>query len=168
MTLLLNSISKIPLAFGGAAISGEGGGYGFGDINENDSIELLNSAYDKGIRIFDTAPIYGFGLSEVRMGKAFKQTRDKVFIVSKSGVTWGENKRVDMTNDPVVTTKMLEQSLRDLQSDYIDLYMIHWPDTRVDIRRPLEVLAKAKHQGKIKHIGLCNTNIADLEKGSEI
>lgn len=168
MTLLLNNISKIPLAFGGAAISGEGGGYGFGDINENESLELLNLAYDKGIRIFDTAPIYGFGLSEVRMGKAFKQARDKVFIVSKSGVTWGDNKRVDMTNDPVVTAKMLEQSLRDLQSDYIDLYMIHWPDARVDIRRPLEILAKAKNQGKIKHIGLCNTNISDLEKGSEV
>jgi myo-inositol catabolism protein IolS len=168
MTQLLKTISKVPLAFGGAAISGEGGGYGFGDITEGQSIELLLKAYDQGIRIFDTAPIYGFGLSEIRMGRAFKDIREKVFIVSKSGVTWGDNKRVDMTNDPIVTTKMLEQSLRDLQSDYIDLYMIHWPDPRVDIRRPLEVLAKAKHQGKIKHIGLCNTNMDDLIKGSEI
>lgn len=168
MTQLLKTISKIPLAFGGAAISGEGGGYGFGDISEADSIELLDTAFERGLRIFDTAPIYGFGLSEKRMGMAFKKIREKVFIVSKSGVTWGDNKRVDMTNDPAVTTKMLEQSLRDLQSDYIDLYMVHWPDTRVDIRRPLEVLAKAKNQGKILHIGLCNTNIGDLEKGSEI
>lgn len=168
MTQLLKTISKIPLAFGGAAISGEGGGYGFGDISEGDSIELLHKAYDSGIKIFDTAPIYGFGLSEIRMGKAFRKMRDKVFIVSKSGVTWGENKRVDMSNDPAVTLRMLEQSLRDLDSDYIDLYMIHWPDARVDIRKPLEVLAKAKHQGKIKHIGLCNTNIEDLERGSEI
>jgi myo-inositol catabolism protein IolS len=168
MTQLLKSISKIPLAFGGAAISGEGGGYGFGDISDSESIELLNLAVDRGITIFDTAPIYGFGLSEIRMGKAFKNNREKVFIVSKSGVTWGTNKRVDMTNDPLVTTKMLEQSLRDLNTDYIDLYMIHWPDAKVDIRRPLEVLAKAKHQGKIKHIGLCNTNISDLTKGLEI
>ena len=168
MTQLLKSISKIPLAFGGAAISGEGGGYGFGDINETDAIDLLLLAFDKGLRVFDTAPIYGFGLSEQRMGKAFKQMREKVFIVSKSGVTWGDNKRVDMTNDPAVTTRMLEQSLRDLQSDYIDLYMIHWPDARVDIRRPLEVLAKAQHEGKIKHIGLCNTNVSDLTLASEI
>jgi myo-inositol catabolism protein IolS len=168
MTQLLKSISKIPLAFGGAAISGEGGGYGFGDISEADSIELLNMAYDSGLRIFDTAPIYGFGLSEVRMGLAFRQMRDKVFLVSKSGVTWGDNKRVDMSNDPAVTTRMLEQSLRDLQSDYIDLYMIHWPDQRVDIRRPLEVLSKARAQGKIKHIGLCNTNLAELELAQEI
>ena len=168
MTQLLKKISTIPLAFGGAAISGEGGGYGFGNITEIESIELLNKAFDLGVRIFDTAPIYGFGLSEVRMGKAFKQNRDKVFIVSKSGVTWGDNKRVDMSNDPLVTTRMLEQSLRDLQSDYIDLYMIHWPDARVDIRRPMEVLAKAKAQGKIKHIGLCNTTISDLDLALEI
>lgn len=162
------NITAIPLAFGGAAISGEGGGYGFGDIGENDSIDLLKMAYEGGFRVFDTAPIYGFGLSEKRMGKAFKEIRENVFLVSKSGVTWGNNQRVDMTNDPVVTTRMLEQSLRDLQSDYIDLYMIHWPDARVDIRRPLEVLAKAKHQGKIKHIGLCNTTIEELELASEI
>lgn len=168
MTQLLNSISKIPLAFGGAAISGEGGGYGFGDITEAKSIELLHQSFDLGIRIFDTAPIYGFGLSEIRMGKAFRQMRDKVFLVSKSGVSWGDNKRVNMTNDPLVTLKMMEQSLRDLQSDYIDLYMIHWPDPRVDIRRPLEVLSKARDQGKIKHIGLCNTNIEELNKAFEI
>lgn len=168
MTQLLKEISPLPVAFGGAAISGEGGGYGFGEISHNESIDLLLEAYDQGLRVFDTAPIYGFGLSEKRMGEAFRKIREKVFIVSKCGVTWHENKRVDMTNRPEVAEKMLEQSLRDLQSDYIDLYMIHWPDANVDIRRPLEVLAKAKSQGKIKHIGLCNTNLEDLTKAEEI
>lgn len=168
MTQLLKSISKIPLAFGGAAISGEGGGYGFGNVSEAQAYELLEQAFEFGMRIFDTAPIYGFGLSEKRIGARFKHMREKVFIVSKSGVTWGTNFRVDMTNDPVITQKMLEQSLRDLQSDYIDLYMIHWPDKRVDIRRTMEVLAKAKDQKKILHIGLCNTTIDDLTKAQEI
>jgi aryl-alcohol dehydrogenase-like predicted oxidoreductase len=63
---------------------------------------------------------------------------------------------------------MLEQSLVNLQSEYIDLFMIHWPDEKVDIRLPLEVLSKAKHQGKIKHIGLCNTNNSELVKAFEI
>lgn len=168
MTHLFHKISDIPIAFGGAAISGEGGGYGFGKISENDSIALLDLAYERGFRIFDSAPIYGFGMSEKRMGQAFRRKREKVFLISKSGVTWHESKRVNMTNDPKVTLKMLEQSLRDLQTEYIDLYMIHWPDARVDIRKPLEVLALAKHQGKIKHIGLCNTNLGDLEKSKEI
>lgn len=168
MTQLLKTVSPLPIAFGGAAISGEGGGYGFGEISENTAIDLLLEAVEGGIKIFDTAPIYGFGLSEIRMGKAFKNMREKVFLVSKCGVTWHENKRVDMNNDPVVAQRMLEQSLRDLNTDFIDLYMVHWPDARVDIRKTMEVLSKAKHQGKIKHIGLCNTNLDELNLAFEI
>jgi myo-inositol catabolism protein IolS len=168
MTQLLKALGSLPIAFGGAAISGEGGGYGFGDISETEAIGLLHEAYEGGIRIFDTAPIYGFGLSEMRMGKAFKDMREKVFLVSKSGVTWHENKRVNMTNEPAVATKMIEQSLRDLNTDYIDLYMVHWPDSKVDIRKIVEVLSKAKQQGKINHIGLCNTYVEDLKKAFEV
>ncbi len=159
---------KLPICFGGGSISGEGRGYGFGDISAKDSIKLLKDSYDKGVEIFDTAPIYGFSTSEKRIGEAFCHMREKVFIVSKSGITWDLNKRVDLNNDPKVTEKMLEQTLRDLNSEYIDLYMIHWPDEKVDIRRPLEVLSRAKRLGKIKHIGLCNTNLDDLERASEI
>lgn len=168
MGKLLEYVSPLRFGFGGAAISGEGGGYGFGKISEDHAIGLLREAKARGVKVFDTAPIYGFGMSEQRIGKAFAKERDQVFLVSKSGVTWHENKRVDMTNDPKVTQKMLEQSLRDLETDYIDLYMIHWPDERVDIRRPMEVLAKAKNQGKIKHIGLCNTFEKDLDKAFEV
>jgi myo-inositol catabolism protein IolS len=156
------------LGFGGAAISGEGGGYGFGEISETDAIDLVKRAYDLGINLFDTAPIYGFGESERRMGKALRSIRDKVWIVSKSGVSWHPNRRVNMSNDPKITLNMLEQSLRDLNTDYIDLFMIHWPDQRVDIRRPMEVLAKAQHEKKIRFIGLSNTFPDDFLKASEI
>jgi len=168
MSRLLQNISTIPISFGGASLSGEGGGYGFGAIADNEAIELVQYAFESGIRIFDTAPIYGFSLSEKRIGEALKNKRDESFIISKCGVGWHENKRVNMSNDPKICQKMLEQSLRDLQSEYIDLYMIHWPDKNVDIRITMEVLAKAKHQGKIKHIGLCNTYKEDLLKASEV
>lgn len=167
-TDLLSVSCPVPLGFGGAALSGEGGGYGFGNLSESESQKLLSEALDQGVTLFDTAPIYGFGLSEQRIGKAFKKNREKVFLVSKCGVTWHDNKRVDMNNSPEVAKRMLEQSLKDLQSEYIDLYMIHWPDQKIDIRRPMEVLAKAKHEGKIRHIGLCNTFIDDLNKAFEI
>lgn len=165
---LWSSFSPSAIGFGGASISGEGAGYGFGEISESESQKLLEHAYDQGIRFFDTAPIYGFGLSEQRIGRAFAHRREKVFIVSKSGVSWHDNRRVNMTNDPTITQKMLEQSLRDLKTDYIDLYMIHWPDSQVDIRRPMEVLSKAKREGKIQHIGLCNTHEDDLLKAFEV
>ena len=73
-----------------------------------------------------------------------------------------------MTNDPKVTRSMLETSLKNLKTDYIDIYMIHWPDKRVDIRYPLEVLARAQAEGKINSIGLCNTNKEDLNKALEL
>ena len=157
-----------PVSFGGAGISSEGRGYSFGYISEKDAMALLRKAYDRGISLFDAAPIYGHGVSETRMGKAFKEFREKVFIVTKSGVTWDANKQIIRTNDPDVTKRMLEQSLSDLKTDYIDLYMIHWPDQEVDIRIPMEVLRKAQDQGKIIHIGLCNTHLEDLEKAQEV
>ncbi len=164
---LLSNWSDSPFAFGGAAISAEGGGYGFGKTGDP-ATELLDFAFDQGIRIFDTAPIYGFGHSEKVLGEHFKKTRDQVKIITKSGVYWHDNNRVDMTNDPKITAKMLEDSLRRLQSDYIDLYMIHWPDPKTDIRYPMEVLARAKTQGKIKHIGLCNTHRDDFMIANEV
>jgi myo-inositol catabolism protein IolS len=157
-----------PIGFGSASISGEGGGYGFGAIDEASALKLLESSFEQGIKLYDTAPIYGFGMAEKRLGKAFHNKREKVFIVSKGGVTWDSNKRVDKNNHPDVIQKMLEQSLTDLQSDYIDLYMIHWPDERHDIRPAMEVLTKAKANGKIRFIGLCNTNADDFKKASEI
>jgi aryl-alcohol dehydrogenase-like predicted oxidoreductase len=160
---------EIPeISFGAASLSGEGGGYGFGEISEENAIKLVLKAYEKGYRLFDTAPIYGFGLSEKRLGKALKNLRDQVLLVSKGGITWHENKRVNLTNEPKIIESMLHQSLKDLKTDYIDLYMIHWPDPRVDIRRPLDVLKEAQDKGKIRFIGLCNTSIEELNKAQEI
>lgn len=159
-------LSKI--SFGGASISGEGRGYGFGQINETASIDLLLYALDRGITVFDTAPIYGFNTSEQRIGKAFNSIREKVTIVSKAGVTWHDNMRVNMSNEPKIIQKMLEQSLRSLNTDYIDIYMVHWPDKKVDIRKSLEILENAKNKGLIKNIGLCNSNDNEVLLGSEV
>jgi len=156
------------IAFGGGSISGEGGGYGFGHIGDEEAISLLDEAFERGINLFDTAPAYGFGLSEKRMGKAFVEKRDSVFIVSKGGIPWDDKKRIKIDNSPKVIQKMLEQSLRDLQTDYIDLYMIHWPDKNVDIRKPMEYLSKAKDEGKIRAIGLCNSFVEDINQAFEI
>lgn len=159
-------LSKI--SFGGASLSGDGGGYGFGEIGESNAQALVEMAIDAGVNIFDTAPIYGFHNSEIRLGKFIKSQREKVKIVSKSGITWHSTKRVNLTNDPKVCEQMLHTSLKNLQTEYIDFYLIHWPDKQVDIRRPLEVLAKAQDKGQIKYIGLSNTTKEDFEKAQEI
>jgi len=156
------------IGLGGGALSGEGGGYGFGHITESTCIELIERSIEIGINLFDTAPIYGFGTSEIRLGKALKKYRDQAIIVSKGGVTWDQNKRVDINNSPVVIQTMLEESLKRLNVDYIDIYMIHWPDPRHDIRKSMEVLVKAKEQGKILFLGLSNTNEDEFLKAQEI
>ena len=88
--------------------------------------------------------------------------------MSKCGVTWHSNLRVDLNNDPKVCLKMLETSLTDLKSDYLDAYFIHHPDPRTDIRKTMEVLAKAKMQQKIRYIGLSNTNEEEYKLASEV
>ncbi len=156
------------IGFGGASLSGAGGGYGFGNIEFDQAVGLVRLARERGILLFDTAPIYGFRQSERVLGEAVSKDREDFFITSKSGITWSDNKRVNLTNEPKVTIQMLEQSLRDLQSDYIDLYMVHWPDPRVDIRRSLEIIFKAKERGKVRYVGLANTNSDDLKKAREL
>ena len=122
------------IGFGGAAISGEGGGYGFGDMSETEAQTLLGHSWELGINLYDTAPIYGFGLSEERLGKYLPKD---AIIVTKGGVDWHSTRRVNMTNDPKVIERMFLESLKRLKREYIDVYMIHWPDKNVDIRRPL-------------------------------
>lgn len=157
-----NKLNASILTMGTGSIAGPGRGYSMGDMSEKEAHALLRHAFDRGINVFDTAPFYGLGLAEERLGRVLKNQRDKIIYVSKSGVSWHDNGRVNMSNDPVLTLKMLEGSLRRLQSDYIDIYMVHWPDARVDIRYPLDVLLKAKQKGQINHIGLGNTNRDDL------
>lgn len=160
---LSKKVSRI--SFGGASLSGEGGGYGFGAMSEKEAQNLIQEAWEQGITVFDTAPIYGFGLSEERLGKYLPKD---AMVISKAGVDWHPNHRVNMTNDPKVISRMLEESLNRLGREMIDVFMIHWPDKNVDIREPLQVLQNAKLAGKIMHIGLCNTTKEDLQKAQEI
>ncbi len=163
-----NSVLQRPvsvLGFGGAALSGEGGGYGFGDLDEAAAERLLKNTWEAGLNLYDTAPIYGFGLSEERLGKYLPKD---AILVSKGGVDWHSSRRVNMTNSPQVIEKMLLESLKRLKRERIDVYMIHWPDKNIDIRRPMEILKKYQEKGAIAHLGLCNTNQQDLKLAQEI
>ena len=138
----ITDINKSPFILGGAAFSGNGGGYGFGSIEDKTVDNIIRQSLDFGVKAIDLAPIYGFCQAEKTVGKIVRPFRDKMFLTSKSGVSWHPTKRVNMTNDPKTTLNMLEQSLRDLATDYIDAYFIHWHDARVDIRRAMEVLSR--------------------------
>jgi len=169
-TLGNTGLKVSPLSFGSASISSDGGGYGFGPIGFNESMSLIEKSIEMGVNLFDSAPVYGMQEAEMRLGKFFKARggRKNIFLTSKSGVTWHPNKRINLTNDPKVTESMLLQSLKDFQTDYIDIYFIHWPDSAVDIRRPLEVLVKYQEKGAIRFLGLCNTNESDYLRSKDV
>jgi len=153
------NLETTAVGFGGGAISGDGGGYGFGNVEEKEACRVLEYAFERGIRLFDTAPIYGMGTSEKRIGLALsknKQIRSEMTLVTKLGVTWDADKKVRIDNSPDVTWRMLEQSLKDLQTDYVDVFMIHWPDANVPVEQTMEVLAKMKQQGLIRATGVSN------------
>ena len=106
-------VLKKDFGLGTAGFSGEGGGYGFGSNSVAESVKVIIKAMDLfGVQVFDTAPIYGFGEAEKRLGLALKEKREKAFVITKTGVSWHSSKRVNMTNDPKETKKMLEDSMR--------------------------------------------------------
>lgn len=123
--------------------------------NESNTIRCLRTAYEKGITTFDTAESYGDGKSEVLIGKTFKKHRDKINL----------NTKVSPEN---LTSKLLEKSLagslKRLQTDYLDVYQIHWPNPKSDVEEIFEFFSRNKSQGKIGKIGVCNYNVLDLKE----
>ncbi|MGB0645650.1 MAG: aldo/keto reductase [Bradymonadia bacterium] len=156
------------IGFGAASLSGRGGGYGFGAIDDQSATDLVHGAIDLGVNLFDTAPIYGFGESERRLGLALSGRRDGQLVVSKCGVAFDDNQNVRIDNSASTTRAMLEDSLRRLQVDVIDAYLVHWPDPNIDIRETMEVLVRAKESGLIRYVGLSNTSAEELSKAREV
>ena len=164
----IDNVLKSQVALGTAGFSGQDGGYGFGEFEENEIKKILELSYEKNISVIDTAPIYGFGAAESRLGLNLGSFRDQFFIISKGGVSWHSTKRVNMTNCPKELEKMFYASLKRLKTDYLDGYLIHWPDEKFDIRYSYEVLAKLKDKGLVRYIGLSNTNDRDYQLAREI
>ncbi len=130
------------------------GGKMWGDQDDQNSIAAVHSALDNGINLFDTAEGYGNGSSEEVLGKALKGKRNSAVVATKaSGATFEENE----------LTTACENSLRRLNTDYIDIYQLHWP--RKDAVPPAELMAtveKLKKSGKIRYFGVCNYGPGDL------
>ncbi len=140
------------------------GGWLWGGTEEEASIRTIHSALDKGINLIDTAPVYGFGLSEEIVGKAVAQygNREKVVIATKVGLEWKDGK-VFRNSSRARIAEEIEDSLRRLQTDYIDIYQIHWPDPVVPIEETAEAMNELYKQGKIKAIGVSNYSVEQME-----
>jgi aryl-alcohol dehydrogenase-like predicted oxidoreductase len=132
------------------------------EIAEN----IINIAIDKGINFFDIAPVYGFGHSEEVLGNAIKKNgkRNEIIIASKAGLIWNDKREItnDLSKESLL--KEIDESLTRLQTDYIDIYQMHWPDPKVSLEETAEALKVIKDSGKIRYIGLTNFSIEDVKK----
>ena len=137
------------------------GGTMWSDYDEKNAVKAIEAAIDNGVNTIDTAPAYGAGHAEVLTGSVISGKRDKVIIASKCGLDIENGMRKNLK--PEFIRYDLEQSLKRLKTDYIDLYQIHWPDSSVDIEDIMESLMRLKDEGKIKYAGLCNYTGAELE-----
>ncbi|MFD3001291.1 aldo/keto reductase [Pontibacter toksunensis] len=159
------------------------GGWMWGGTERKDSVEAIRAAYDLGVTSIDTAPIYGQGTSEEIVGEAIKGLpRDKVQILTKYGMRWdlnkgelamksqdNEGKDIDIYKyagrDSII--KECENSLRRLKTDYIDLYQIHWPDPTTPIEETMETVAQLIKEGKVRHAGVCNYSVAQMQEAEK-
>lgn len=150
------------------------GGTFWGGTDETDAIKTVQMAKDYGINLIDTAPIYGFGASELIIGKAIKGHRDKYVISTKCGLNWNskqgvyllstDDKEVYKCLEPKFIRLEIENSLKRLKTDYVDIYYTHWQDESTPIESVVETLKQLKKEGKILAFGASNLNIEILEE----
>lgn len=139
------------------------GGYGWGSVQESELLDAIHAALDAGVNFFDTADTYGLGQSERTLAKGLGSRRRDVVIESKFGVRVGGGKTV-YDNSPEYIQQALEESLRRLNTDYIDVYLVHYRDGKTPIADVVGKLEELKAAGKLRYYGLSNIHGDGLEE----
>ena len=137
---------------------------GWGHVTERDAVAALVEAHAAGMRLFDTAPIYGLGHSEELLGESLADAGDEVTIVTKGGLVWDSRGRVGHDNRPESLRSQLEASLRRLRRDAVDVYLLHWPDAAVPLDDSIAALETLRTEGRLRRWGLSNHARSDVER----
>jgi len=141
------------------------GGWMWGGTDEAESIGTIQAAVEHGITLIDTAPVYGFGRSEEIVGRAIAEgrLRSRVLIATKTGLEWKDGKAFRNASRGRIMREV-EDSLRRLRTDHIDIYQVHWPDPLVSIEESAEAMGSLFEQGKIGAIGVSNFSVDQMER----
>jgi len=133
------------------------GGWMWGGTDEGRSIATIHAALDKGVNLVDTAPAYGFGISEEIIGKALEEYghRERLHISTKAGLEW-RNGRVSRNGSRDRIMREVEDSLRRLHTDYLDIYFVHWPDPRRPLTETANAMNDLYEDGTIRAVGVSN------------
>ncbi len=139
------------------------GGWMWGGPDDDAAIATIHRALDLGINVIDTAPAYGQGHSEEVVGRALKGRRADAVIATKVGLEWDEQGNVQRNASAKRIEKEIEDSLRRLQTDYIDIYQVHWPDPSTPIAETAHAMQALLDSGKIRAIGVSNFSVAQMD-----
>jgi len=141
------------------------GGWMWGGTDKREAVATIRAALDQGINLIDTAPVYGFGVSEEIVGQAVAAAglRAQAVIATKVGLEWRAGKVYrNATRGRIM--REIDESLRRLRTDYIDIYQVHWPDPLVPIEETAEAMRTLHDQGKIRAIGVSNFSVEQMER----
>jgi aryl-alcohol dehydrogenase-like predicted oxidoreductase len=141
------------------------GGWMWGGTDEQESVATIRGAVEHGVNLIDTAPAYGFGRSEEIVGKALYEAglRSRVVIATKVGLEWKDGE-VFRNASRARILQEVDDSLRRLRTDHIDIYQVHWPDPLVAIEETAEAMAELYRQGKIRAIGVSNFSVDQMDR----
>ena len=157
-----------PIGFGAWAIGGGNWEFAWGPQDDSQSIAAIHRALDLGINWIDTAAIYGLGHSEEIVAKALKTTSHKPLVFTKCSMRWHEDRTIYRSLKADSVREELENSLRRLGVETIDLYQIHWPNPEAELEEGWEALSRLREQGKIRWIGVSNFNVEQMKRAQKI
>jgi aryl-alcohol dehydrogenase-like predicted oxidoreductase len=145
------------------------GGWMWGGSDARSAFRTIQAAIDRGVNLIDTAPVYGFGVAEEIVGRALAANgrRKRILIATKCGLEW-RNGKLHRNASPARIGEEIAESMKRLQTDYIDIYHLHWPDPAVPIEETAGAFAKLLREGKIRAIGVSNLDRAQTERFRQI
>lgn len=157
-----------PIGFGAWALGGGGWAFSWGEQDDQESIGAIQAALDHGVNWIDTAAVYGLGHSEEIVAQALKGHASRPYIFTKCERVWDEAGNIGGSLKADSIRREVEDSLRRLQVDVIDLYQIHWPNPDEDIEEGWTTMAQLKDEGKVRWIGVSNFNVSQMERAHKI
>ena len=163
-----SDLNITPIGFGAWAIGGGCWEFSWGQQDDSESIAAIKAALDAGVNWIDTAAVYGLGHSEEIVARALEGMTARPYVFTKCSLVWDEKRKIGNCLKAESVRRECEASLKRLKLDAIDLYQIHWPVPDEDIEEGWAAMARLKEEGKVRHIGVSNFNVAHIGRAQAI
>ena len=156
------------IGVGAWAMGGAGWAFSWGPQDDAASIAAIRTALDAGVNWIDTAAVYGLGHSEEVVGRALQGVSPKPYVFTKCERAWNEHREIVPSLKAASIRREVEDSLRRLKVDVIDLYQVHWPEPDADIEEGWTTMTRLQEEGKVRWIGVSNFSVAQMERARAI